>query len=111
MQKKPTTKPVWKKPAPKNASRTKLTPEQIQEARTRARDALGMVGIPSPEERLKGIRLDIAHYRRPDPMTAPSKAKATGLYMICTIEKHRAERAGYADALMYDWRGHVAWGA
>ena len=44
----------------------------------------------------------------PDPLTIPSKAKATGLYMICTIEKHRAERAGYADALMLDWRGHVA---
>jgi branched-chain amino acid aminotransferase len=28
--------------------------------------------------------------------------------MICTIEKHRAERAGYADAMMLDYRGHVA---
>ncbi|MGD9738979.1 MAG: branched-chain amino acid aminotransferase [Bauldia sp.] len=62
----------------------------------------------SPEERLKGIRLDIAHYRRPDPMTAPSKSKATGLYMICTISKHAAENKGYADALMLDWRGRVA---
>lgn len=61
-----------------------------------------------PAERLKGIRLAIAEYRRPDPATAPSKAKAAGLYMICTIEKHRAEAAGYADALMFDWRGHVA---
>ncbi len=60
------------------------------------------------EERLKGLRLTIAKYRRPDPATAPAKTKAAGLYMICTIEKHRAERAGYADALMYDWRGHVA---
>lgn len=59
-------------------------------------------------ERLRGIRLAEAQYRRPDPATIPSKAKATGLYMICTIEKHRAERAGYADALMLDWRGHVA---
>ena len=41
-------------------------------------------------------------------MTAPAKAKATGLYMICTISKHIAERKGYADALMYDWRGRVA---
>ena len=61
-----------------------------------------------PAERLKGIRLDIARYRRPDPMTAPSKAKASGLYMICTISKHEAEQKGYADALMFDYRGRVA---
>jgi branched-chain amino acid aminotransferase len=61
-----------------------------------------------PEERLKGIRLDIARYRRPDPQTAPSKSKASGLYMICTICKHEAERKGYADALMFDWRGRIA---
>ena len=60
------------------------------------------------EQKMKGIRLDIADYRRPDPMTAPCHSKAAGLYMICTIEKHRAEKMGYADALMYDWRGHVA---
>jgi len=61
-----------------------------------------------PAERLKGLRLDLAEYRRPDPATIPCKAKASGLYMICTISKHRAERKGYADALMYDWRGLVA---
>ena len=61
-----------------------------------------------PEERLKGIRLDIAKYRRPDPATIPSKSKAAGLYMICTLSKHEAEDRGYADALMYDWRGRVA---
>jgi branched-chain amino acid aminotransferase len=61
-----------------------------------------------PEDRLKGIRLDIAEYRRPDPMTAPSKSKASGLYMICTLSKHAAEQKGYADALMFDWRGRVA---
>lgn len=60
------------------------------------------------EERLKGIRLCFAQYRRPDPMTAPCKAKAAGLYMICTLEKHRSMDAGYADALMLDWRGLVA---
>jgi branched-chain amino acid aminotransferase len=61
-----------------------------------------------PEQRLKGIRLDLAEYRRPDPKTAPSSAKAAGLYMICTISKHRAERRGYADAMMLDWQGRVA---
>ena len=61
-----------------------------------------------PAQRMKGIRLDIAEYRRPDPATAPSRAKASGLYMICTISKHRAERRGYADALMFDWEGRVA---
>lgn len=61
-----------------------------------------------PEQRLKGIRLDLAEYRRPDPRTAPSKSKAAGLYMICTISKHAAEAKGYADALMLDWRGQVA---
>ncbi len=61
-----------------------------------------------PAARAKGLRLAIGHYRRPDPRTAPTKSKASGLYMICTIEKHRAEKAGYADALMLDWRGQVA---
>ncbi len=61
-----------------------------------------------PEQRLKGIRLDLAEYRRPDPRTAPSKSKAAGLYMICTLSKHAAEAKGYADAMMLDWRGQVA---
>ncbi|GGK54518.1 branched-chain amino acid aminotransferase [Salinarimonas ramus] len=61
-----------------------------------------------PEERMKGIRLDMAQYRRPDPATAPCHSKAAGLYMICTISKHAAERKGYADALMLDWQGRVA---
>ena len=61
-----------------------------------------------PEERLKGIRLDMADYRRPSPETAPCHAKAAGLYMICTLSKHAAESKGYADALMLDWRGRVA---
>jgi len=60
------------------------------------------------ETKMKGIKLDIAEYRRPDPQTAPSMAKAAGLYMICTISKHRAERRGFADALMFDWQGRVA---
>src|SRR5260370_5147220 len=61
-----------------------------------------------PVQRLKGIRLDLADYRRPDPATAPCRAKAAGLYMICTISKHKAERKGYADAMMLDWQGRVA---
>src|SRR6186997_2907963 len=61
-----------------------------------------------PAERLKGIRLDLAEYRRPDPKTAPALAKAAGLYAICTISKHIAERKGYADAMMLDWQGRVA---
>src|SRR5436309_4003344 len=61
-----------------------------------------------PVQRLKGIRLDLADYRRPDPATAPCLAKAAGLYMICTVSKHRAERKGYADALMLDWLGRIA---
>ncbi len=60
------------------------------------------------QQRLKGIRLDMAKWRRPDPATAPCEAKAAGLYMICTLSKHAAERAGYADALMLDYRGQVA---
>ncbi|AJD41959.1 branched-chain amino acid aminotransferase [Rhizobium sp. SEMIA 4085] len=62
----------------------------------------------NPAEKLKGIRLDIAEYRRPDPKTAPSSSKAAGLYMICTISKHAAEAKGYADAMMLDYRGQVA---
>ena len=59
-------------------------------------------------EKMRGIRLDIADYRRPDPRCAPVAAKAAGLYMICTLSKHRAERKGYADAMMLDWEGRVA---
>ncbi|HCK18337.1 MAG TPA: branched-chain amino acid aminotransferase [Thalassospira sp.] len=62
----------------------------------------------APEERLKGIRLDLSKWARPAPNTAPTNAKASGLYMICTLSKHRAESRGYADALMLDWRGRVA---
>jgi branched-chain amino acid aminotransferase len=61
-----------------------------------------------PEQAKKGIRLAPAKYRRPDPATAPTASKAAGLYMICTVSKHAAEKAGYNDALMLDWRGYVA---
>ena len=56
----------------------------------------------------KGLRLNIAPWRRPAPYTAPTQSKAAGLYMICTMSKHAAEDAGYNDALMLDWRGQVA---
>jgi branched-chain amino acid aminotransferase len=62
----------------------------------------------SDEAKMRGIRLAISDWRRPSPDTAPVKAKAAGLYMICTLSKHKAEAAGYQDALMYDWRGFVA---
>ena len=61
-----------------------------------------------PEQRRKGIRLTRAKYSRPAPFTAPTESKAAGLYMICTVSKHIAEKEGYADALMLDWRGYVA---
>jgi branched-chain amino acid aminotransferase len=62
----------------------------------------------SPDALLKGLRLNIAEWRRPAPDTAPTQAKAVGLYMICTLSKHAAEAAGYDDALMLDCRGQVA---
>jgi branched-chain amino acid aminotransferase len=55
-----------------------------------------------------GIRIDIAPWRRPAPYTAPTESKASGLYMICTLSKQRAEERGFNDALMFDWRGRVA---
>jgi branched-chain amino acid aminotransferase len=61
-----------------------------------------------PEALAKGLRLNIAPWRRPAPYTAPTRSKAAGLYMICTMSKHAAENAGYNDALMLDWRGQVA---
>lgn len=60
------------------------------------------------EDKMKGIRLTHAKWKRPSPETAPSDAKAAGLYMICTLSKHDAEKDGYADALMLDWRGRIA---
>ena len=61
-----------------------------------------------PEEKARGIALTWAKYKRPSPETAPTASKAAGLYMICTLAKHAAEREGFADAMMLDWRGFVA---
>ena len=62
----------------------------------------------SPEARMRGIKLKTSKWRRPSPETAPVHAKAAGLYMICTLAKHEAERKGFQDALMMDYRGYVA---
>lgn len=60
------------------------------------------------EDRLKGIRLGWAKWKRPSPETIPSHAKASGLYMICTLSKDAAADEGFTDALMLDYRGYVA---
>ena len=60
------------------------------------------------DAKMKGAKLDIAKWRRPDPATAPSQAKAAGLYMIATMSKHAAEAKGCSDAMMFDYRGYVA---
>ncbi len=59
-------------------------------------------------DKMKGLRFDMADYRRPSNKTIPSSSKAAGNYMICTISKNRATKNGYDDALMLDYRGYVA---
>ena len=59
-------------------------------------------------DRMKGVRLGMAPWKRPHPDTAPYRAKAAGLYMIATLSKHDAEARGFNDALMLDWRGQVS---
>jgi branched-chain amino acid aminotransferase len=83
----------------------------VSAQRTRINLAIATWSWPSyfsPEARLQGIRLKTAPWRRPAPETAPVHAKASGLYMICTMSKHAVEVEGYDDALMLDWRGHLA---
>ena len=60
------------------------------------------------DNRMKGVRLGMAKWRRPHPQTAPTASKAAGLYMIGTLSKHAAEAEGCDDALMLDWRGQVS---
>lgn len=62
----------------------------------------------SPEARMKGIKLQTSKWQRPSPKTEPVHAKAAGLYMICTLSKHTAEKNGFDDALMHDYRGQIA---
>ena len=59
-------------------------------------------------DRMRGVRLAHAKWRRPAPDTAPTASKAAGLYMIGTLSKHAAEAEGYDDALMLDWKGDVS---
>jgi branched-chain amino acid aminotransferase len=58
--------------------------------------------------RMQGVRLGHATWKRPHPETAPTASKAAGLYMIGTMSKHQAEDQGFDDALMLDWRGQVS---
>ena len=60
------------------------------------------------DAKMKGAKLDISHWKRPSPETIPCFAKASGLYMICTMSKHAAEAKGCSDSLMLDYRGYVA---
>ncbi len=60
------------------------------------------------DAKMEGAKLDISKWKRPSPETIPSFAKASGLYMICTVSKHEAEAKGCSDALMLDYRGYVA---
>ena len=61
-----------------------------------------------PKLKLNGIKLNISSWRRPAPNTIPWDTKAAGLYMICTLSKHEAEKQGYTDSLMLDHEGNVA---
>ena len=61
-----------------------------------------------PNLKLKGIKLNISKWRRPAPNTIPWDTKASGLYMICTLSKHEAEKDGFTDSLMLDFEGNVA---
>ena len=58
--------------------------------------------------KLKGIKLDISKWRRPAPDTIPWDTKASGLYMICTLSKHEAEKKGFTDSMMLDYQGNIA---
>ena len=60
------------------------------------------------DAKFKGAKLDISKWKRPSPETIPSAAKASGLYMICTMSKHAAQAKGCSDAMMFDYRGYVA---
>ena len=60
------------------------------------------------DDKMKGIRLCMAEWKRPAPDTIPCKAKGAGLYMICTLAKDASMDRGFDDALMLDYKGRVA---
>ena len=66
------------------------------------------VHIFDPKLKVEGIKLNISNWRRPAPNTIPWDTKASGLYMICTLSKHEAEKNGYTDSLMLDHEGNIA---
>ena len=86
--------------------------EQLSVSAQQTRIHLAIATWPWPnlfgDDRMKGVRLGMAPWKRPHPETAPTASKAAGLYMIGTLSKHAAEAAGYDDALMLDWRGQVS---
>ncbi len=86
--------------------------EQLAVSAQRTKIHLSIAVWPWPSyfaaDRMRGIRLSMADWQRPSPKTAPTASKASGLYMIGTLAKHKAEAEGYDDALMLDWRGRVA---
>ena len=61
-----------------------------------------------PTLKLKGIKLNISKWQRPPQNSSPWQSKAAGLYMICTLSKHQAEKEGYTDSLMLDHEGNIA---
>jgi branched-chain amino acid aminotransferase len=61
-----------------------------------------------PKLKLKGIKLNISRWKRPNPNSVPWDTKASGLYMICTLSKHEAESQGFTDSLMFDHDGNIA---
>ena len=86
--------------------------EQLSVAAQQTKIHLAIAVWPWPNlfgaDRMKGVRLAMASWKRPHPETAPTASKAAGLYMIGTLSKHQAEAEGFNDALMLDWRGQVA---
>ncbi len=89
-------------------------PEQLSVSAEATKIHLAIASWPWPnlfgDDRMKGVRLDVADWKRPHPETAPTAAKAAGLYMIGTMAKHKAAQRGFEDAILMDWKGDVAEG-